>query len=119
MSNKEIEIDDYPDEVFATEEAFFKRFRRLEGDELVAHKRRIANTRCEKKSRVTIYLDADIIFKFKETAEKEKIGYQTLINDALRRLVDNGNKVSENQNFKEELLKDKKFLRKLRTALAS
>ena len=70
------------------------------------------------KSRVTIYLDADIVSTFKETAEKEKIGYQTLINDALRLLVDNGNKVTENQSFKEELLTDKKFLRKLKTALA-
>lgn len=119
MSNKEIELDDYPDELFATEEAFLKRFRRLEGDELAAHKRRIANTRGDKKSRVTIYLDADIIFKFKETAEKENIGYQTLINDTLRRLVDNGNNETEKQSLKEELLKDKKFLRKLKTALTA
>lgn len=70
------------------------------------------------KNRVTIYLDADIIYKFKETAEKEKIGYQTLINDALRLLVDAGNKKAEKQKLKDDLLKDKKFLRKLKTALA-
>lgn len=71
------------------------------------------------KSRITIYLDADIVSKFKETAEKENIGYQTLINDALRRLVDTANKETEKQILKEELLKDKKFLRKLKTALAA
>ncbi len=119
MSNKKIELDDYPDEVFATEEAFLKRFRRLEGDELAIHKRRIANSRGEKKNRVTIYLDSDIIFKFKETAEKENIGYQTLINDALRQLVDNGSKETEKQSLKDELLSDKKFLRNLKSALAA
>ena len=120
MSNKEIELDDYPDEVFTSEEAFLKRFRRLEGDELAEHKRRLARARLGgTKARVTIYLDADIVFKFKETAEKEKIGYQTLINDALRRLVDSGNRETEKQSLKDELLKDKKFLRKLKTALAA
>lgn len=119
MNDKEREADDYPDEVFASEEAFFKRFRIVEGDQLVKLKQRIAKARGEKKSRVTIYLDADIIYKFKETADKEKTGYQTLINDALRQLVDNGNKKTENQSFKDELLKDKKFLRKLKTALAA
>jgi len=119
MSKKEIDLDDYQDEVFASEEAFFKRFRVVEGDELVELKQRIAKARGEKKSRVTIYLDRDIISKFKETAEKEKIGYQTLINDALRQLVDNGNKKKEKQSLKDDLLKDKKFLRKLKAALAA
>ncbi len=118
MSNKEIELDDYPDEVFATEEAFLKRFRILDGDELITHKRRIANSRGAKKNRVTIYLDADIVLNFKKTAEKEKIGYQTLINEALRRLVDNDSRETEKQSFKDELLTDKKFLRNLKTALA-
>lgn len=64
-------------------------------------------------------LDADIVSKFKKTAENEKIGYQTLINDALRRLVDADNKKTESQSLKQDLLKDKKFLRKLKTALAA
>lgn len=120
MRNNEIDLDDYPDEVFASEAAFNKRFRRVSEEELPEpiRKRREAARR-KLKNRVTIYLDADIVFKFKETAEKENIGYQTLINDALRRLVDNGNKVTENNSFKEELLSDKKFLRKLKTALAA
>jgi|SRR5580765_8817636 len=120
MSNKEIKLEDYPDEVFGSKKAFLKRFRILEGDEAAKHKRRIAKGKVGgTKSRVTIYLDGDIISKFKETAEKEKIGYQTLINDALRRLVDTSNKETEKQSLKEDLLKDKKFLRKLKTALAA
>jgi uncharacterized protein (DUF4415 family) len=71
------------------------------------------------KNRVTIYLDADIVSKFKETAEKEKIGYQTLINNTLRQLIDTDNKETEKQSLKEELLKDKKFLSKLKTALTA
>ncbi len=116
MKNKKIDIDDQID---FSEAAFKKRFRRIEGDELTALEARITSARRGSKSRVTIYLDADIVSKFKETAEKENIGYQTLINGTLRRLIDDGNKETEKQSLKEELLKDKKFLRKLKTALAT
>ena len=120
MKNKEKEFEDYPDEVYASEKEFFKRFRNLEGEELAEHKRRIAKAISGgPKKRVTIYLDANVVSKFKEEAEKEKIGYQTLINDALRQIVDADNKNAEKQNFKDELLGDKKFLRKLKSALAA
>ncbi len=36
------------------------------------------------KTRITIYLDDDVIEKFKSMSEKTGKGYQTLINDALR-----------------------------------
>ena len=36
------------------------------------------------KSRITIMLDNDILFAFRARAEAEGIGYQTLINRALR-----------------------------------
>ena len=36
------------------------------------------------KSRITIYLDNDILAAFRELAEQTGRGYQTLINDALR-----------------------------------
>lgn len=116
MRSKEIDIDD---EIDLSEEAFKKRFRRIEGEELIDLKARIARARGGGKNRVTIYLDADIVSRFKKTAEKEKIGYQTLINGALRQLVDADNKKTESKSLKEELLKDKKFLRKLKTALAA
>ncbi len=35
------------------------------------------------KTRITIYLDDDILEAFRRRAEKEGRGYQTLINDAL------------------------------------
>jgi uncharacterized protein (DUF4415 family) len=116
MKSKEIDIDE---EIDFSEEAFKKRFRRIEGEELIELRARIARARGHGKNRVTIYLDGDIISKFKETAAKDKIGYQTLINDALRQLVDADNKKTESQSLKEELLKDKKFLKKLKTALAA
>lgn len=71
------------------------------------------------QSRIAIYLDADIVTHYKENAESEKADYQTLINDALRKHVDCQKAESEKENLKDELLRDKKFLRKLKTALAA
>jgi uncharacterized protein (DUF4415 family) len=39
------------------------------------------------KSRITIMLDNDVLSVFRERAESEGIGYQTLINEALREAV--------------------------------
>lgn len=36
------------------------------------------------KTRITIYIDDDILENFKEKAEAQGIGYQTLINEALK-----------------------------------
>jgi len=36
------------------------------------------------KTRITIYLDDDVLERFRLTAERSGKGYQTLINDALR-----------------------------------
>ncbi|MDE2254510.1 MAG: BrnA antitoxin family protein [Betaproteobacteria bacterium] len=36
------------------------------------------------KKRITIYLDADVIDSFQKQAEQKGVGYQTLINAALR-----------------------------------
>jgi len=41
-----------------------------------------------------------------------------LINNALRRIVDGEQKEVEKEELKNELLKDKQFLRKLKTELA-
>jgi uncharacterized protein (DUF4415 family) len=120
MKDKEIDLDDYPDEVFKSEKAFLERFRPLESQELIDHRRRIAKARAgPPKSRVTIYLDGDVISSFKDRAAKENVGYQTLINDALRQLVDAKNRTAEQQSVKDDLLTDKKFLKKLRAALAA
>jgi uncharacterized protein (DUF4415 family) len=41
----------------------------------------------EGKSRITIMLDNDVLTVFRERAEAEGIGYQTLINAALREAI--------------------------------
>ncbi len=79
---------------------------------------RALNASRDMKSRITIYLDADIVIKFKEIAEVKGAGYQTLINDALRSIVDDMAEESAKENLKEELLKDKKFLRRLKAAMS-
>jgi uncharacterized protein (DUF4415 family) len=71
------------------------------------------------KSRITIYLDADIVDRFKEIGEKENVGYQTLINRALRKVVDELNERSEATDLKEELLNDDAFISRLREKLAA
>ncbi len=69
----------------------------------------------ENKSRITIYLDADIVEHYKNTAKESGVGYQTLINRALRNTVGAKNVFPE--DFKENLLKDEKFLQNLKSAL--
>jgi uncharacterized protein (DUF4415 family) len=68
------------------------------------------------KSRITIFIDADIIEHFKQQAEQNGKGYQTLINQTLRDSIE----VEKPQllSVKEDLLKDKQFLESLKTALA-
>ena len=39
------------------------------------------------KTRITIYLDADVIKEFRARAEKAGYGYQTMINEALRQYL--------------------------------
>ena len=36
------------------------------------------------KTRITIYIDSDIISEFRELSDKEGYGYQTMINQALK-----------------------------------
>jgi len=39
------------------------------------------------KTRITIYLDADVIEEFRARADKSGYGYQTMINEALRQYL--------------------------------
>ena len=39
------------------------------------------------KTRITIYLDDDILANFREQAETKGIGYQTLINEVLKQYI--------------------------------
>lgn len=119
MKNKKTDLDEYHESVFASEKAFSKRFRRLEGAELVTLKRRVADAVSEKKSRVTIYFDSDIVRRFKEIGESEGVGYQTLMNQALRTFIDGLTADMAKQDLKNDILKDKKFLKRLKTVLSA
>ncbi len=44
------------------------------------------------KTRITIYLDTDIIEAFRERADKSGYGYQTMINEVLREYLARGGK---------------------------
>lgn len=79
---------------------------------------RILKSSTTGKSRITIYLDTDIVTIFKEIGIEKKIGYQTLINDVLRQVVRSDPKESQ-QSIKDALLTDKKFLKKLKMALTA
>ncbi len=70
----------------------------------------------ESKSRITIHLDADIVSYYKEMAENSSAGYQTLINQTLREIVD-GERQQQTSDLKNEILHDKQFLQELKEAL--
>jgi uncharacterized protein (DUF4415 family) len=44
------------------------------------------------KTRITIYLDTDILEDFRERADKTGYGYQTMINEALREYLSKSGK---------------------------
>lgn len=44
------------------------------------------------KTRITIYLDTDIVEEFRERADSVGYGYQTMINDSLRQYLEKGEK---------------------------
>ena len=71
----------------------------------------------ESKSRITIYLDADIVEHFKAQAENSSSGYQTLINQTLREKIGNAQMDENSDEMIERLLKDKKALSRLKAEL--
>ena len=44
------------------------------------------------KTRITIYLDTDVIKEFRNRADAAGYGYQTMINEALRQYLETGDK---------------------------
>jgi len=59
------------------------------------------------KTRITIYLDSDVLEKFRARADAAGYGYQTMINEALRQYIEKSEKpLSEDslrQVIREEL----------------
>jgi uncharacterized protein (DUF4415 family) len=112
--------DDYEDGLDLSEAAFKKRFRRIKEEDLPEPVRKLrAAAKRGLKRRVTIYFDSDVVGRFKALAEAEGIGYQTLMNRALRTMVDEIDRDRSTDDLKEDLLRDKKFIKKLKTVLSS
>jgi uncharacterized protein (DUF4415 family) len=64
------------------------------------------------KTRITIYLDDDILESFRERAEARGLGYQTLINEALKADLKNSSERPLTENdlrrvLREELVKER------------
>jgi uncharacterized protein (DUF4415 family) len=110
MNNKE-DID-------FSEENFKRRFKQIRRkDRPKATQNILKNVSLrECKSRITIHLDADIVSYYKEMAENSPSGYQTLINQTLREIVD-GQRQPQTSDLKNEILHDKQFLHELKEAL--
>jgi uncharacterized protein (DUF4415 family) len=117
MRNSDEDIDNFD---FSDEDAFKKRFRQIDRDKLPEPVRNLKNVSLRDcKSRITIYIDADIVNHFKEAAKKEGVGYQTLINQTLREVVDERSETVGTDELKEELLHDQVFIERLKEALAA
>ena len=71
----------------------------------------------ESKSRITIYLDADIVEHFKAQAENSNTGYQTLINQTLREKITGAQTAEKSDELIERLLQDKNALSRLKAEL--
>ncbi|MEZ5428227.1 MAG: BrnA antitoxin family protein [Pyrinomonadaceae bacterium] len=96
-----------------SEEASKRGLRRITRPAFLGEPKSVKDT----KSRITIYLDADIIEHFKAQAEGTTTGYQTLINQTLREIIDGSNTAIKADEVIERLLKDKKALSRLKAEL--
>ncbi len=105
--------DDFDETILDSEEAFNKRFKRIERPAFLDKLKTVK----EAKSRITIYLDADIVEHFKNAAENSKTGYQTLINQTLREKIDGSQTVEKADEVIEKLLQDKTALSRLKAEL--
>lgn len=77
------------------------------------------NKEAKPKEKISINLDADILEYFRQKAGQEDAApYQTQINFALRRVMESEKKSSSADEI-ENLLNDKKWLKKLKEKLAS
>ena len=104
---------DFDEAILDNEEEFKKRFKRIERPAFLGKPK----TAEESKSRITIYLDADIVEHFKTQAEISKTGYQTLINQTLREKINNPQANKNADELIEKLLQDKTALIRLKAEL--
>ena len=70
-----------------------------------SHGKRGAIVSSQEKTRITIYLDNEILEHFREQAEAAGMGYQTLINQVLKAHIQGDSKASLTESdLREELL---------------
>lgn len=53
------------------------------------------------KSRITIYIDSDVLAEFRTRADETGYGYQTMINEALRQFLDKGKKILDETTLRQ------------------
>lgn len=104
---------DFDESILDNEEEFKKRFKRIERPAFLGEPKNVR----ESKSRITIYLDADIVEHFKAQAGNSNIGYQTLINQTLREKISGSHAETNGDELIERFLRDKNALRKLKAEL--
>jgi len=104
---------DFDETILDDEVEFNKRFKKIERPAFLGNPKTIK----ESKSRITIYLDADIVEHFKNEAEVSKTGYQTLINQTLREKINNPQSNKNADELIEKLLRDKTALSRLKAEL--
>ncbi len=104
--------EDFDETILDNEVEFKKRFKEIERPAFLDK----IKTK-EAKSRITIYLDADIVEHFKSQAENSKVGYQTLINQTLREKINNPQPDKNADELIERLLQDKNALSRLKAEL--
>ena len=63
------------------------------------------------KTRITIYLDDEILAHFREQAETAGIGYQTLINEALKKQITSNSEQPITQGDLRRILREELSLR--------
>jgi uncharacterized protein (DUF4415 family) len=63
------------------------------------------------KTRITIYIDTDVLERFRDEAEREGRGYQTEINQALRNYIKQDKRTIQDI-VREAVRKEIKFLKK-------
>lgn len=105
----------FDESILHSEEEFNKRFKPTKRPKFVYSA--IKKALKESKNRITIYLDADIVEHFKAEAEKSNLGYQTLINQALREKISGEQKIDKSDDLIEKILNDKKALTRLKAEL--
>ena len=105
--------EDFDESILENEKEFKKRFKRIERPAFLGEPKSVK----ESKSRITIYLDADIVEHFKAQAENSNAGYQTLINQTLREKITGAKTAEKGDELLERLLQDKNALSRLKAEL--